>query len=385
MFLLQLGAVLMAAHIGGVISEKLKQPAVLGQIVIGLVLGAGLMEKTEIISQFAEIGVVFLMFIAGLETDVRELVESGKSSSMIALGGIVAPVLMIFIGMMLLIPDQDKTVALFLGVVSTATSVSISVQTLREIGQLRTKQGIMILGAAIIDDVVGIIILTLLIGMVSPAATASVLVVILKILSFFVLVYVAGYFIIKALKNINQRFNIDDKIIVWSIVLCLVLAFLSEEFGIAAITGAYFAGVIFSMTSYQHQVSHEIGKISKFLFTPVFFVGIGMDINIMEAMSAIGVGSILIVLGSLGKIIGCGLGARLTGYNGVKALQIGVGMVPRAEVAIIVASLGVKMHILSPKDMAATILMVLVTTLVTPSLLKWTFNRDKTVVVEEAA
>lgn len=377
LFLLQLAAILLAAHVAGLISERLKQPAVLGQIIIGLILGAGFMEKTELINQFAEIGVVFLMFIAGLETDVKELVESGKSSSMIAFGGVIVPAVLVFAGMMLIVPSHDKTVALFLGVVATATSVSISVQTLREIGKLRTKQGIMILGAAIIDDVVGIVLLTLLVGMVSPNATSSVFVVILKIVAFFGILYVLGFVIIKVLKRIDDKFIVEDKVIIWAIVLCLFLAFLSEEFGVAAITGAYFAGLIFSMTKYQHQISHEIGKISGFMFTPIFFVGIGMDINIMEAFSALGVGSILIVLGSLGKVIGCGVGAKLSGFNSAESLQIGVGMVPRAEVAIIVANLGLKMSILTQKDMAATILMVLVTTLITPSLLKWTFHRKQ--------
>lgn len=376
-FLLELGGILLAAHIAGLVSERLKQPAVLGQIVVGLILGAGLMEKTEIINQFAEIGVVFLMFIAGLETDVKELVESSKSSSMIALGGVIVPALLVFLGMILIIPSHDKTVALFLGVVSTATSVSISVQTLREIGQLRTKQGLMILGAAIIDDVVGIILLTLLVGMVSPNATSAVWVVVLKILIFFVIIYAVGKLVIAGIRKIDENFMIEDKVIVWAVIICLLLAFLSEEFGVAAITGAYFAGVIFSMTKHQHQISHEVSRISGLIFTPIFFVGIGMDINLMEAMSALGVGTILIVLGTLGKIIGCGIGAKLSGFDGTKALQIGVGMVPRAEVAIIVANLGLKMSILTQKDMAATILMVLVTTLITPSLLKWTFHRKQ--------
>ncbi len=377
LFLLQLGAILLAAHIAGIISERLKQPAVLGQIIIGLILGAGLMEKTELINQFAEIGVVFLMFIAGLETDVKELLESGKSSSMIAFGGVVVPAILVFVGMMLIIPSHDKTVALFLGIVATATSVSISVQTLREIGQLRTKQGIMILGAAIIDDVVGIVLLTLLVGMVNPNSSTSVWLVIFKIVAFFGLLYGIGFVLIKLIKKIDSKFVIEDKIIIWAIVLCLFLAFLSEEFGVAAITGAYFAGLIFSMTRHQHQIAHEVGKISGFVFTPIFFVGIGMDINLMEALSALGVGSILIVLGSAGKILGCGIGAKLSGFDSAKSLQIGVGMIPRAEVAIIVANLGLKMSILTQKDMAATILMVLVTTLITPSLLKWTFHRNQ--------
>lgn len=378
LFILQLAIVLLAAHVAGVLSEKLKQPAVMGQILVGLIFGAGLLDKTEIIEQFAHIGVVLLMFIAGLETDVKELMASIKSSSLIALGGIVVPATFVFIAIMVILPTHSIVVALFLGLVSTATSVSISVQTLREMKQLRTKQGLMILGAAIIDDVVGIILLTLLVGLVKPGSSSSLAIVSFKIVAFFAILYGVGFLVIKTLKKLDVDTDSDDKIITLSIILCFILAFLSEEFGVAAITGAYFAGIIFSMTSFKHRVSHDVNKIATFLFTPVFFVSIGMGIDLKAALTAVGIGSILIVAGVLGKIIGCGVGARLSGFDGNQSLQIGVGMVPRAEVAIIVANLGLQMAILNEKEMAAAVLMVLVTTLITPSLLKWSFTRVKT-------
>jgi Kef-type K+ transport system membrane component KefB len=233
----------------------------------------------------------------------------------------------------------------------------------------------MILGAAIIDDIAGIILLTLLVGLVKPGASSSVGVVTLKIVAFFAILYTVGFVVVKFLRKIKDDVVGDEQIIVFSIILCFILAFMSEEFGVAAITGAYFAGVIFSMTSFKHRVSHDVNKVSNLLFTPIFFVGIGMDINLSAAATAVGVGSLLIVMGIIGKIVGCGLGARLSGFTLDDSLQIGVGMVPRAEVAIIVANLGLQMAILSEKDMAATVVMVLVTTLLTPSMLKWTFNR----------
>jgi Kef-type K+ transport system membrane component KefB len=376
LFLFQLGIVLMSAHIAGILSERIKQPAVLGQIVVGLILGAGLMEKTVLISEFAEIGVILLMFIAGLETDVKELVASSRSSSLIALGGVVLPAVLVYFGMLLVLPNHNQTVAMFLAVVATATSVSISVQTLREINQLRTRQGVMILGAAIMDDIVGIILLTLLVGVVRPGSAGTIGFTILKIIVFFAVLYGGGKIIVGLLRKFEKYNLSEDKLITWALFICLMLAFISEEFGVAAITGAYFAGVIFSLTSHKHRVSHEISKLSNYMFTPVFFVSIGMDIDLTAAFSAIGIGSILIVLGTLGKVLGCGLGAHFTGFDKHHALQIGIGMIPRAEVAIIVANLGVQMSILSDKDMAATIVMVLVTTLMTPSLLKWSFSRE---------
>jgi Kef-type K+ transport system membrane component KefB len=376
LFLLQLGIVLISAHLAGLLSERFKQPAVLGQIIVGLILGAGFLEKTALISEFAEIGVILLMFIAGLETDVKELVKSSRSSSLIALGGVILPAVFVYFGMRLILPDHDANVALFLAVVSTATSVSISVQTLREIAQLRTRQGIMILGAAIIDDIIGIILLTLLVGVVRPGAAGSILLTVAKILAFFIVLYVVGRIVVYILRKLERANIAEDKLITWAIFICLVLSFASEEFGVAAITGAYFAGVIFSLTAHKHRVSHEVSKLSNFMFTPVFFVSIGMDIDLGAAFSALGIGSILIVLGVLGKVLGCGFGAYLTGFDRHHAIQIGVGMIPRAEVAIIVANLGLQMSILTDKEMAATIVMVLVTTLITPSLLKWSFSRE---------
>ena len=376
LFILQLAIILAVAHGAGYISVKLKQPAVLGQIIAGIILGIGLIEKSETIEIFAQIGVILLMFVAGLETDVAELTHSLKSSSLIAFGGVIAPAVLVFISVMLIFPAQEAASAIFLGVVTTATSVSISVQTLKEINKLKSKQGIMILGAAIIDDVIGIILLTILIGVVRPGISNSVSKVVIDIIALFVIITSVGFILLRVIKYFGKKYDIVEKVIVLSLVICLVLAFVSEELGVAAITGAYFAGIIFSMTSYKLRVSHEMNRISELLFTPVFFISIGMDIDLVAALQAFGVGSLLIVFGSVGKILGCGLGARVSGFNSVQSLQIGVGMIPRAEVAIIVANLGLQMTILSEADMAAAILMVLVTTLITPSMLKWTFNRE---------
>jgi Kef-type K+ transport system membrane component KefB len=372
-FLLHIGIILLAANIGGIISRRFKQPAVLGQILAGLVLGMGIIEKTDTISHLAEIGVVFLMFIAGLETDVNELKASGKSSSMIALGGVVTPFLLVAGGIYFVTGNMLSSI--FMGVIATATSVSISVQTLREIGKMRSKQGIGILGAAIIDDVIGIVLLTVIIGLVKPGANSGLFLVVGKIVIFFILTFILGYILIKILAKISKSINIEDSIVVYAIIFCFILAYFSEELGVAAITGAYFAGVVFSMTSHRHKLSHEVNKISSVMFTPIFFVAIGLGVDIKSAIGAFSIGIILVVLGALGKVIGCGFGAKISGFEGKEALQVGIGMVPRAEVAIIIANLGVAMDVISKQQLAAVIMMVLITTLITPSLLKWSFSR----------
>ena len=371
-YILNLGIILLAANVGGVISKKFKQPAVLGQIIAGIILGIGIVEKTEFVEQLGEIGVIFLMFIAGLETDVNELKESGKSSSLVALGGVLTPALFVTGGSYLITGDIISS--LFMGIISTATSVSISVQTLREIGRLRTKQGVTILGAAIIDDIVGIILLTLVVGVVRPDASSGVLMVVSKIMVFFAITMVLGYIVTKILEKIGNKNSLDEKIVTYSIVICFMLAFVSEELGVAAITGAYFAGVVFSMTEYRHKLSHEVNQLATLIFTPIFFISIGMGVDLVSAASAIGFGSVFIFLEALGKILGCGVGAKISGFNMKEAFQIGIGMIPRAEVAIIIANLGVKMCVVGQNRMASVILMVLVTTLITPSLLKISFS-----------
>ncbi len=209
-FILEIGGViLLAANVGGLISRKLKQPAVLGQIVAGIILGLGIMEKTAIIEHMGEIGVIFLMFIAGLETDVKELQESSKSSSLIAIGGVVVPILLVTGGTYFV--TRDMTSAMFMGVISTATSVSISVQTLRELGQLRTRQGISILGAAIMDDIVGIILLTLIVGVIKPEVSSSVAIVLAKIVGFFLLVFIVGKLITMLIRKYGKAIRIEEK------------------------------------------------------------------------------------------------------------------------------------------------------------------------------
>lgn len=372
-YILEIALLLLFANIGGMISKRFNQPAVLGQIVVGIILGAGILEASEYVNRMGEIGVIFLMFVAGLETDVHELKESGKSSSLIALGGVVVPALFVFVGTFVM--TGDKILSIYMGIIATATSVSISVQTLREIGKLRTKQGISILGAAIIDDVIGIILLTLGVGILKPGQGAGVSVVIIKIVGFFAITVLVGSIVVKLLKKHSNSYNLEDKIVTYSVILCLLLAYLSEEMGIAAITGAYFSGVILSMTGFRHKISHEVNTLATTLFTPIFFVSIGMNVDIRTALPAIGLGSIVIITGVIGKIIGSGVGARLSGYDRDSSLQIGLGMIPRAEVAIIIANLGVKMGLVGANELAAVILMVITTTLITPSLLTWSFER----------
>jgi Kef-type K+ transport system membrane component KefB len=281
----------------------------------------------------------------------------------------------VLVGITSYLLTNNYEASIFIGIIATATSVSISVQTLKEIGHLRSKEGVAILGAAIIDDVVGIILLTLSVGILKPSEGSSVGIVIGKIVLFFVIVLIVGKIIKYLLTKIDKIYRLDEKIVSFALVICLALAFLSEELGVAAITGAFFSGVLFSMTDYRHKITHDMNKMASLFFIPIFFVVIGMGVDLKLAVSAFRMGSIIILVAIIGKVIGCGFGAKFSGFDNKQSLQIGIGMVPRAEVAIIISNLGLNLGIIDENIMAITILLVVITTLITPSLLKWSFER----------
>lgn len=376
-FLLHIAMILLFANIGGYVSRKLKQPAVLGQIVAGLILGPSvlaLIETTEALKHMAEIGVILLMFIAGLETDIDDLKASSKSSAFIALGGVVVPLGLGILAIMLVKPEANLNEGLFLGVILTATSVSITVQALRELKQLRTKQGIGILGAAIIDDVVGIIILTLVIGMISPVQGESVVLVLGKITAFFVFSIGLGVIFSKLLTKYSDLVGRENRVLTAALIFCFLLAFVAEELGVAAIIGAYFTGVVFSTTPHRNRVSHEIQRIAYALFTPIFFINIGLSVKIGNISEVLVLSIAVILAAVLGKVIGCGIGAKVSKFSNREALQVSIGMIPRAEVALIITNLGLELGVIGKDIFTAIILMVLVSTIVTPPLLKLSFG-----------
>lgn len=377
LFLLYIGLILLLAKVGGMIARKLGQPEVLGQLIMGVVCGLFL-QKLEIISSLAEIGVVLLMFMAGLETDVAELRKALATSSLVALMGVVAPFFLVFLGVYFLF-DVNAHYAIALGIIATATSVSISVQTLREIGKLKSREGMIILGAAIVDDVLGIIALTAMIGFFAPGQEQAGLGMVLLKIGAFVALVVALAFIAKWFFSKTDKFlRIEDRKMTLSLALCFLLAFASELLGVAAITGAYFAGVILSMSGQEREISFDVNKIASSIFIPIFFISTGMEVNLGALSTALLMGVLLFLLGSLGKIIGCGGGAIVAGSTRREGLQIGFGMIPRAEVAIIVANLSERMGFIDAKALSAVIIMVLLTTLVTPFLLKESF-KEKTI------
>lgn len=379
-FLLDLALLLFAAKVFGILSKRFGAPEVVGEIVAGLLLGPallGFVTETDFLEKMAEIGVMMLMFEAGLGTNLDELRKTGFKATVIAFTGVLVPVIL---GALLFMaffgagaPGSDAFLrALFMGTIISATSVSITVAALKELGSLNDTTGTAITGAAIIDDVIGIVVLTVVIGMKGGSSAGSVGVVLLKTLLFFAAAVASGFLIYKAMKWLDGRYPHTRRVPITSFCYCLLLGFIAETFfGIADITGAYLAGVVLCNLSDRDYIERRIDISSYMIFAPLFFTGIGLKTSFSSMNAKLMIFSILFVLVSLlSKVIGCGGSARLLGFNRKESLKIGIGMMARGEVALITAQKGLSAGILSADYFSAIILLILVSSIVTPVCLK---------------
>lgn len=385
-YLFDIALILLSTKVLGLVTQKFSMPQVVGALLAGLLLGpAGfdILQETDFLKQVAELGVIVLMFTAGLETDLNELKKTGKASFIIALFGVLVPLLLGFITASIftqsITSDGVNQILqnIFIGIVLTATSVSITVETLKELGKLNTRAGNAILGAAIIDDILGIIALT----MITSCADSSVNIqlVLGKIALFFVFAIVVGVLFYKIFKFWVQCYGRDmRRFVVISFVFCLITAFLAEEwFGVADITGAFIAGVVLSNTPCVHYITTRFETISYMLLSPIFFASIGIQVDLSQTdRSLFGFTIILVLVAIISKVWGCSIGARFCHYPKREALQVGVGMVSRGEVALIIASKGAALGLLSTVMFGPIVVMVVITTIITPILLRWVFHSN---------
>lgn len=386
-YLLDLALILLSTKLLGLLTKKFNMPQVVGALLAGLLLGPavlGIVKETNFIKSTAEIGVIVLMFTAGMETDIQELKKSGKASFVIALLGVIVPLVGgYFVSWFFNKPgmiESDGSCSTFLqnvfiGVILTATSVSITVETLKEMGKLKTRSGNAILGAAIIDDILGIIALTVITSMADSSVKIGT--VLLKIVLFFVFVAIAGFGFYKFYLWWSNRaeYGMHRHVIV-VFVFCLLLSYAAEEFfGVADITGAFFAGLIISITQKTRYLAARFEVLSYLYLSPVFFASIGLNV-ILPKMSGtiIAFAAVLTVVAVLTKVMGCGLGAKVCGYKNYQCARIGVGMVSRGEVALIVANKGAAVGLLGSAFLGPVVIVVVITTIITPILLKFIFK-----------
>lgn len=384
-YLIDIALILLTTKVFGMITKRLQMPQVVGALIAGLVMGPAMLNiihSTEFLSQVSELGVIVMMFTAGLGTSLNDLKQTGKAGFLVALCGVIVPLIGGTILSLFFNTSTDPNAFMqnvFIGVVLTATSVSITVEALKEMGKLNTVVGNTILAAALIDDVLGLIALTIVTS-IGGSADANLLVVLLKIVAFFVLVIVVGIVVKKAMDwyIVNVHSTDLQRYPIFAFILCLILSFCAEEFfGVADITGAFAAGLIISTTSKAKYIELKFAPLSYLLLTPIFFASIGLKVELPEMNATIVIFSILlVVVAVLTKWIGCGLGAKLCGLKGHQCEQIGVGMVCRGEVALIVADKGAALGLMPEVFFGPVIIMVVATTILTPILLKFAYRKS---------
>lgn len=380
-YLLDIALILISTKILGLLTRRIQLPQVVGALIAGLLLGPacfGVLQETDFIKNIAEIGVIVLMFAAGLETDVQELKKTGLASFIIALLGVIVPLVGGYFVATIYNPVTDQQTMLqniFVGVVLTATSVSITVETLKELGKLSTKTGNAILGAALIDDVLGIIALTVISSF--AGSDVSLWVILLKILGFFIFCGVVAFLFIKFVNPWINKYKKDlRRFVILAFAFCLLMSFAAEYFfDVSDITGAFVAGLILSNNKKTSYMLNRFDTVSYVLLSPVFFASVGLKVTFSNMSATVVVLTVLLlVVAILSKMIGCGLGAKICKYTNLQSVKIGIGMISRGEVALIVATKGMSMGLMKDEFFAPLVLVVVATTIVTPILLKLAYK-----------
>jgi len=383
-FIKDFGLILLLCKGLGILCKRFGVPQVIGEILGGLILGPcifDLIESGDTISLFAEIGVLLLMFSTGLGTDLKQLIKTGKTAFLMALIGVIVPL----IGGTLLyscfygfaeIGSKEFFTAVFIGTIMTATSVSITVATLQELGKINTKLGTTIVSAAIIDDIIGMIVLTCVIGAASGEG-GSFGIILLKTSLFFIFALVVGYIVNRLMEFLDKKYPHTQRIPIFSLAACFLMAYVAETyFGIADITGAYIMGVALASVDDAEYIEKKIDVSGYMIFVPVFFANIGLQTNFENMTGDMVLFSLLFVLVALAcKIIGCGFVARVSGFDSADSLKAGVGMMTRGEVALIVAQKGLSIGLIESTYFSSVILLIIVSSIATPLILKILYSQ----------
>jgi len=396
---LALAAILAGAKIGGHLALRLGQPAVLGELLVGILLGnlswSGLhqfesMKNDATLDALSSLGVIILLFEVGLESTIRDMLKVGLSSFLVALLGVITPFGLGWLVGAWLLPDRTIYVHLFIGATLTATSVGITARVLKDLGKGQSPEARVIIGAAVIDDVLGLVILAAVSGLIQAAATgttvssASLAFILVKSTGFLFGALLVGTYLSPVWFSFASRLKGDDVLLAAALTFCFVLAYLAAVVGLAPIVGAYAAGLILESVHFEkfkdreeHELEELMKPISAFL-VPVFFVVMGMrvDVSVFGQFHVVALAGALTVAAILGKQA-CSLGAI---GSGADRLSVGIGMIPRGEVGLIFANIGLSLvidgqRIIDEGLYSAIVVMVLVTTLVTPPALKWSLSR----------
>jgi Kef-type K+ transport system membrane component KefB len=385
---LALAVVIIAAKLGGYLSLKLGQPSVLGELIIGIIIGPSLLNFLhwplftdehlgESIGHLAELGVLLLMFIAGLDLHLSDLAKSGKVSALAGTMGVIFPVgLGLGLGLAF---SMEWLPALFIGLILAATSVSISAQTLIELNVLRSRVGIALLGAAVFDDILVVLGLSIVVALASGGGGGLLSIgwIVLRMALYLGGAYLLGAWLFPGLTRLVDKLPISQGLIAFTFVAMLIYAWAAEVLGgMAAITGSFLAGLLFANSPLQDRIKSGVATLAYGVFVPIFFINVGLSANARElGAENMWLALAMVVVAVISKVFGAGLGARLAGLTNQESIQLGVGMMSRGEVGLIVASLGIAEGLIDPKVFSAVVGVVIVTTLLTPPMLRGVFAR----------
>lgn len=384
-----IAVILLAAKAAGYLSVRLGQPSVLGELLVGILLGPSLLDLLhlpfiegeylgETIKELGELGVLLLMFIAGLELHLNELTRNTKVSALAGIMGVLAPVLLGTATGLLFGFEIES--ALFLGLTLGATSVSISAQTLMELKVLRTRVGLGLLGAAVFDDVMIILLLSIFLAVIAGGTSAAgILWILVKMIIFLAASTAFGLYVLPKLVRVTRRLPISQGVLSLAMVVLLFYGVAAEVVGgMAAITGSFLAGLMFARCEEKERLEAGVSALAYGLFVPIFFVSIGLEVNVRDlGGEVLLLTAVIIVVAIASKLFGSGLGARWAGFTWRESWQMGAGMVSRGEVGLIVANVGIGAGLVSGSEFSAIVGMVLATTIVTPPMLRALFAEPK--------
>jgi Kef-type K+ transport system membrane component KefB len=389
---LTLAIIITAAKLGGYLSYRIGQPAVLGELIVGIILGPSVLNilgtpyftdqhLPEVIHQLAEMGVLLLMFLAGLELHLSDLLRSGKVAALAGTLGVILPLALgTLIGVLF---AMDIQAAIFIGLILSATSVSISAQTLMELKVLRSRMGVALLGAAVFDDILVLLGLSVFTALTQPATVAgwmSILMIVLKMALYLGIASAIGWWVFPRLSRQVSSLPVSQGLIGFSFVTILLYGWSAEMIGqMAAITGAFLAGLWFGRTPEKERIHNGIAAIAYGVFVPIFFINIGLSANARELNWESGLLMLVMLLVAvISKVLGSGYGAILGGFTRREAVQLGVGMMSRGEVGLIVAAIGIQEDLIHQSTFSAVVGVVILTTILTPLLLRALFPKSQT-------
>lgn len=381
--LLDIVLLLIFTKTGGILSRKLKMPEVLGALIAGVILGPvvlNIVQYDSNIKLLSDLGVIMLMFAAGLETNLQEFKKAGFTSFIIAIAGIILPLILGTLGLFLFFNNLKENI--FVGVILSATSVSITVETLKELGKLNTRSGINILGSAVIDDVLGLVLISIVLVITKDSGSGtgssgliSIGLVFIKIILFCIFSVLGIIYVPKYINKFSSHIKPGKDLLTFSIAFAVFIAYFAEISGIAAITGAYICGLMLSSLTHKEYIERNVKAISSGFLSLIFFASVGIEANLKGLnYEIILITLVMFFVAVIGKVIGCGASARLLKMSKSESLQIGVGMISRGEVALITANIGLQKGIISEEIFLPTLIVVILTTIITPILLKFAYS-----------